>query len=82
MNSCLHCGSERVVTGMLIGYGKGGAVVFRPDNMRDLALTFAGGTELGAQSYACRDCGLVWNLADKDKLNTFLKKHCKGFDED
>jgi hypothetical protein len=31
---------------------------------------------------ACRDCGLVWNFADKDKLNRFLRKRCKGFDDD
>ena len=80
MNPCPHCGGQRVVTGKLVEYGSRAVSVFRPDGLRFLALTAAGGAALEKQSFACRDCGLVWNFSDKDKLNRFLQKHCKGFD--
>ena len=80
MQSCPQCGSRRIVTGTLIGESE---AVFKPDAMRFLTITlFAPGAELARQSLACRDCGLVWTFADKDKLNKFLRKHCKGFDDD
>jgi len=78
MRSCPACGSRRLVTGRLLGDG---AAVFRPDNLRFLALTLTGGVRLSKQSFACRDCGLIWNLANKDKLNRFLSKHCVGFED-
>ena len=41
----------------------------------------AGDTALSKQSFASRDCGLVWNFTGKDKLNRFLQKHCDGLDD-
>ena len=81
MNQCLQCGSVRVVTGRLVEYGYRNPAVFRPDGLRFLAVTTAGGIPLAKQSLACRDCGLVWNLADQEKLNKFLLKHCEGFND-
>jgi hypothetical protein len=81
MNPCPNCGSHRIVTGRLVEYGCRNAAVFRPDSLRFLAVTSAGGAALSKQSLACRDCGLVWNLADKDKLNRFLQRHCDGLDD-
>lgn len=78
MRSCPKCGGRRIVTGRLLGDA---AAVFRPDNLRFLALTITGGAALAKQSFACRDCGLVWNLADKNKLDRFLRKHCEGLDD-
>lgn len=75
MRSCPHCGSQRIITGRLLGESR---AVFRPDNLRFLALTITGGATLAKQSFACRDCGLVWNFADKNKLERFLRKHCEG----
>jgi len=78
MQPCPHCGSRRIVTGRLVG--EGGAA-FAPDNLRFLALTITGGARLGKQSFVCRDCGLVCNFADKNKLNRFFQRHCKGLDD-
>ena len=80
MHPCPKCGSQRIVTGRLVEYAYRNAAVFRPDSLRFLAVTTAGGAPLGKQSFACRDCGLIWNFSDKDKLNRFLERHCEGPD--
>ena len=80
MQSCPQCSSQRIVPGRVIGGGT--SVGFRPDNLRVLALTLRGGVPLHRQSLACRDCGLIWSFADKQKLNSFLKKYCDGLDDD
>ena len=80
MYLCPQCHSNRVVTGRLVEYGSRNPAVFRPDSLRFLALTAAGGAALNKESLPCRDCGLVWNFADKDKLNRFLQKQCAGRD--
>lgn len=77
MHPCPQCGSQRIVTGRLVGYSSRAAAVFRPAFLRFLAVTTAGGAALGDQSFACRDCGMIWNLGNKAKLNSFLQKHCE-----
>src|SRR5262245_28478751 len=76
MSECPHCRSQRIVTGRMVRYASRQDAVFRPDNLGFLTLTVAGGVSVGAQSYACRECGLMWTFADKEKLNRFLEKHC------
>ena len=76
MHDCPMCKSNRIVAGQLVAYSKRTPAVFRPDSLKFLALTVAGGSALAKQSFACRDCGLVWNMADEAKLNRFLDKHC------
>lgn len=80
MQSCPKCGSRHIVTGRLVR--QRGVPVFRPDNLRFLAPTITGGIKLGKQGLACRDCDLIWNFADKTKLNTFQRNNCVGFDDD
>ena len=78
MKTCPQCASGRIVTGRLLGDAE---AVFRPDQLRFLALTIVGGATLAKKSYACRDCGLIWNCADKVKLNRFLQKHCTDLED-
>lgn len=74
---CLKCKSPRVATGRLEGFEGGHvAVVFRPEGLRLLSFTLAGGTDVSAQGYACLECGLVWSSTDATKLAEFIKKHC------
>ena len=77
MKPCPYCGGQRVVPGMLLGEG---CAVFRPDSIRFLNLSMWGGASI-AQSFACRDCGLVWGTVDPNELERFLRKYCTGYDK-
>lgn len=76
MPQCLQCQSERVTKGKLVEPRSGGPAQFRPEGMRDFALTFTQGPDLMPGAHACLDCGLVWGNTDKAELNAFIRKHC------
>ncbi len=72
---CLKCHSQRVVEGSFMYPGKD-SPVFEPKGLRFLAWTFAHGTRLRRDGFACLDCGLVWGSTDAGKLREFVRKHC------
>ena len=75
MPLCLQCQSQNVTGGRVENYESRSSAIFRPSNLRPLAFTWAGGTALSNEAFACLDCGLVWSSTDADKLAAFLRKH-------
>jgi hypothetical protein len=58
--------------------GRSLGMVFRPDDLKNFAFTFSGGTDLEAKACACRNCGLVWTFTDATKLKEFVEEHCRS----
>src|SRR5580765_1202319 len=76
MNECPNCKSQSLKKGEMVSDGyRYPARKFSPENQR-FTLT-PGGIKLVKDSYACLDCGLVWNFTDPEKLRKFIKKYCE-----
>jgi hypothetical protein len=76
MLQCLRCKSQRVTKGRIIEPGGNSVAIFRPEGLRFLSFTAAGGTELEKECFACVDCGFVWTSVSAEKLEVFIRKHC------
>ena len=76
MQQCPKCHSQQVVIGKMVQYGGSTSAVFRPTKTRFATLSISGGVPVAEESFACLDCGLVWTVADKDKLLAFMESHC------
>jgi len=49
---------------------------FLPEHLRPWRFTFAQGTEMSGEAFACLDCGLVWSSTSAEKLREFIRKYC------
>jgi len=76
---CPKCQGESVVSGSIsaVPGPRTLGVVFRPESLRNFALTFSGGVEFDAKVFACRDCGLMWGSINACNLSEFTDEHCK-----
>jgi len=80
---CPKCGSNNVSRGKLLPSGKGIAVMFRPEGTRIFFSLLSHGVDLSSDpSFACLDCGLVWDYLRPGELKEFISKHCGGSDEE
>ena len=83
---CPTCGSNNVSRGKLLSVGRGWRVMFEPEGTRfSFSWSFSGGVDLSSDrwsSFACLDCGLVWDYLQPDELKEFISKHCEGSDKD
>src|SRR5512144_346143 len=60
--ACPKCGSSKVTPGRLLPVGRGASVMFEPKGTHFFILSFLGGVVLSSESsFACLDCGLVWD---------------------
>ena len=79
---CPKCGSAHVTPGRLLPSRHSLSATFRPAGARTFGLSLAHGVDLCTEpSFACLDCGLVWNYLRTDKLKEFISKHCPGSDK-
>jgi predicted nucleic-acid-binding Zn-ribbon protein len=77
---CPKCGSDNVSRGKLLPVGRGTSVMFEPEGTRFFSGSFSGGVDVSSDrwsSFACLDCGLVWDYLRPDELKEFISKHCK-----
>ena len=77
---CPKCGSNNVSRGKLLPVGRGRGVMFEPEGTRFFSWSFSGGVDLSSDrwsSFACLDCGLVWDYLRPDELKEFISKNCK-----
>ncbi len=76
---CPKCGSSNVSRGTLLPVGRGASVMFKPEGTRFVLLKFLGGVILSSDSsFACLDCGLVWDYLHPEELRQFIANHCSG----
>ncbi len=76
---CPKCGSSNVTLGRLMPVGRGVSVMFKPEGTHFFILRFLGGVVLSSdRSFACLDCGLVWDYLRPDELKEFVTNHCRG----
>ena len=74
---CPKCGSANVTLGRLLPSRHSLSATFRPAGARVFSLSLIQGVDLSTDpSYACRDCGLVWNYLRADELKEFICRHC------
>ncbi len=79
---CPNCGSSNVTLGELLPSRHSLSATFRPAGARVFSLSLIQGVDLSTDpSYACRDCGLVWNHLWTDELNEFISRHCARSDQ-
>ena len=83
---CPKCGSNNVSRGKLLPVGgPGSGVMFVPEGTR-ISWSFPNGVNLSSDfsdsSWACLDCGLVWDYLRPDELKEFIFKHCEASDKD
>jgi hypothetical protein len=79
---CPKCGSTNVTLGTLLPSRHSISATFRPARTRSFSLCLASGVGLSTDpSFACMDCGLVWNYLRTDELKEFISKHCRGAGE-
>jgi predicted nucleic-acid-binding Zn-ribbon protein len=77
--TCPKCGSLNVSQGQLLPTGRGMSVIFRPEGTPFFTLSFWGGVSLSSDaSFACLDCGLVWDHVRPGALKEFIRIHCRG----
>ena len=78
-NKCFRCGGTEIAKGKIQRDSKEyfSDVIFAPNGLRFLALTFTHGVCLAPESYACLDCGSVWSQTNPLELKGFIEKHCK-----
>lgn len=75
---CPKCGSSNVTLGRLLPVWKGRSVMFKPNDTHFFILRFLGGVVLSShRSFACLDCGLVWDHLQPDELREFVTNHCQ-----
>ena len=80
---CPKCGSTNVSRGKVLPSGHGISAHFRPEGTRSFVLSFKDGVDLSSNpSFACLDCGLVWDYLRPDELKEFIAKHCGGSDKE
>jgi GYF domain 2 len=71
--ACPKCGSTNVTLGKLSAGGHAVLPSFRPAGTRHFRLSLADGVDLFCDpSFACLDCGLVWDYLRPDELREFL----------
>jgi len=74
---CPKCGSSNVILGELSAIRHSLSATFLPAEARIFSLALTPGVALSTDpSYACRDCGLVWNYLRPEELKEFISKHC------
>ena len=72
---CPKCGSSNVTPGRLLPAARGASVMFRPEGTRFSILRFLGGVILSSESsYACLDCGLVWDYLQPNELKDIISE--------
>jgi hypothetical protein len=76
---CPKCGSSNVTLGTLLPSRHSISATFRPAGARISSLSPSAGVDLSTDpSFACLDCGLVWNYLPPDELRKFIAEHCAG----
>ena len=79
---CPKCGSSNVTPGELSASRHNLSATFRPAGARIFSLSLIHGVALSTDpSYACRDCGLVWNYLRPEELKEFISKRCTRSDQ-
>ena len=71
---CLHCDSDRVVTGKLKGFASSTSTIFSADELAPALITL-GSPAITAKSLLCVACGLVWLSADPKEVEEKLSKY-------
>jgi hypothetical protein len=57
--------------------------MFEPEGTHIFFSLLSHGVDLSSDpSFACLDCGLVWDYLRPDELKEFISKHCGGSDEE
>jgi len=80
---CPKCGSCNVSRGKLLPASQAISAIFRPEGARIFSLSRSCGVDLSSNpSFACLDCGLVWDKLRPDELREFISKHCRGSEND
>ena len=75
---CPNCGSSNVTPGRLMPVGRGASVMFEPEGTQFHIFRFLGGVVLSSESsWACLDCGLVWDYLRPDELKEFISENCR-----
>jgi hypothetical protein len=84
MTKCFKCGSAEIAKGKITRSSEEffSDIVFGPNGLRFLTLTTQRGTKLNSESCACLECGMVWSSTDPKALKEFIKKNCKGNDQE
>src|SRR6266516_6768038 len=75
MTTCFKCGGAEIAKGKIRRSTEEyfSDIVFGPDDLRFLTVTFERGTKLQGESYACLKCGAVWSQTDADALRDFIR---------
>ena len=80
---CPKCGGTNVSRGKVLPSGHGISAEFRPEGARSFVLSFKDGVDLSSNpSFACLDCGLVWDYLRPEELKEFISKYCGGSDKE
>ena len=75
--ACPSCKSQHLVVGEIGPDATSDySVVFKPERQRLWSLALSKGVELSRETYACRDCGLIWSQVDRAALAEFINRHC------
>ena len=75
---CLHCDSDRGLTGKLKGFASTPSTIFSPDEIAPAWMRLES-PAIMAESLLCVACGLVWLSADPKQVEEKLSKY--GTDE-
>ena len=79
---CPKCGSSNVTLGEFSTSRGKLSATFQPAGARIFSLSLSHGVALSTDpSFACQDCGLVWNYLRPDELKEFISKHCTRSDQ-
>jgi hypothetical protein len=76
LERCPKCDSSNVVAGKLLPSQPSSSAVFEPEGTKR-ASVFPGVVLASNPSFACLDCGLVWDFANPEELKEFIAQHCQ-----
>ena len=76
--ACPKCGSRNVTPGRLSASRHAILPTFQPTGTSHFRLSLANGVEVYCDpSFACLDCGLVWDYLRPDELKEFISQNCR-----
>jgi hypothetical protein len=78
MMKCFKCGGGDIAKGEIFVRSDSSAnMVFEPEGIRFFSFTYAHGTKLRQERYACLTCGIVWSQTNPSALREFIRKYRK-----
>ena len=81
--ACPKCGSKNVTPGKLSAGRHAILPMFQPTGTRRFRLSLANGVEVYCDpSFACLDCGLVWDYLRPDELKDYIASNCARSDDE